>query len=287
MNNTFEQTKMETSVASGDEPSMLGDPVDYVTVRSSDDLRTEFKIFQNTVLSMFESWFEKQDQKLSVQDDKLNKLLQDQEELKSSMAFINGKFEDMDKKLSVMETRIAVLEDRDKQIAQLGATIDRMDQQARQCNVEISNLPEKRNEDLIALIETYSLNIEHPITAADIVSINRVPHADPKSERPKNLVIKFSSKIVRDNFLSSAKRARGITSDLLGIHGPTHKIYAGEHLTLKNKRIFREARILAQKNGYKYVWPKNGTILVRANDTAPIFAVRTMDEVSGKITIKN
>ncbi|VVC98682.1 unnamed protein product [Leptidea sinapis] len=48
-----------------------------------------------------------------------------------------------------------------------------------------------------------------------------------------------------------------------------------EHLTLKNKRLFRECREEAKRLKYKYVWVKNATILVRENDTSLSFAIRS------------
>ncbi|CAG4996206.1 unnamed protein product [Parnassius apollo] len=62
------------------------------------------------------------------------------------------------------------------QLSMLESKIDMMEQQVRQSNVEIVNLPERRDENLIAVLQNIGSIIKHPINPADIVSVHRVPH---------------------------------------------------------------------------------------------------------------
>lgn len=174
----------------------------------------------------------------------------------------------------------------DQHISQLQANIDALEQQARSNNIEITNLPERHSENLVQLFIKIGQLIEIPITANDLISINRVPQAKKNNNQPKNVIVKVTSRILRDNILAAARRVRNqakLKSDQLGITGTNNIVYLNEHLTFKNKLIYREARLAAKEFGFRFVWPKHGTILVRANETSAIFAVRSVEEVKQKI----
>ncbi|KAF9799153.1 hypothetical protein SFRURICE_006413 [Spodoptera frugiperda] len=129
----------------------------------------------------------------------------------------------------------------------LETKFDTLEQQARQCNVEIGNLPERRNENLSSLIEAIGLALNCPVTQQNIVAIHRVPHAHQQSTKPKNVIVRFTSCIHRDNLLSAFRKASSLKSEQIGITGTSSSIYINEHLTLKKKQLFRKARDVAKK----------------------------------------
>lgn len=182
-------------------------------------------------------------------------------------------------RLSQAENKLKQSSDVSSQISDLQYKIESMEQQARLYNIEIVNVPERRDENLINLLEKIGSVIKHPIQTSDIVSIHRVPHFDTKNTRPKNIIVRFTTKILRNNFMTAAKLAKGLRSDQLSISGTVQNIFINEHLTTKNKQLFRMCRETAAKHNYKYVWIKNGTILVRQTDSSAIFAVRSEHDV--------
>ncbi|XP_047543296.1 uncharacterized protein LOC125075632 [Vanessa atalanta] len=82
---------------------------------------------------------------------------------------------------SITDIRFEQVEQQPKDMSHLEAKIDMMEQQARQCNLEIANVPERRGENLIKIIEELGTAIKLTINAGDIVSAHRVPHADNKN----------------------------------------------------------------------------------------------------------
>lgn len=165
-------------------------------------------------------------------------------------------------------------------VTDLQDKIDSMEQQARQNNIEICNIPEKRGENLLTLVETIGTTIKCQLDKKDIVSIHRVPHARKEEySRPKNIIVKLCSRILRDNFLSAYRLSKGLKTDQLDFSGPPRNIYINEHLTLRNKQLFRKCREAAKKHNCKYVWIKNATVLARVSDTSPIFAIRNENDI--------
>ncbi|KAL4719262.1 hypothetical protein ACJJTC_002123 [Scirpophaga incertulas] len=203
-------------------------------------------------------------------------------DIEKSLQFVSERQEVLDNRLLSVEaavSRVGVLENK---INGLEYKLSTMEQQARHCNIEISNMPERRGENLLSTVEMLGNLIKCPIRSMDVVEIHRVPHADQKNSRPKNIIIKLTSRILRDNILSAYRACakKGLDSSQLSIAGTPRTIYLNEHLTLSNKILFRQSREAAKKHEFKFVWVKHGVILVRKSETSPIFAIRCSDDIS-------
>lgn len=187
----------------------------------------------------------------------------------------------LDMKMCIDAVKPSTITNISDQLTNLQYRIDTMEQQARQCNLEVCNVPEKRGENLLTLIESIGTAIKHNIDRKDIISIHRVPHArSTENNRPKNIIVKLSSRLLRDNVLSAFRLNKGLKTDQLGITDTSRRdIYLNEHLTLRNKQLFRASREAAQKHGFKYIWIKNATILARKSDTSPILAIRSQSDI--------
>ncbi|CAG9101047.1 unnamed protein product [Plutella xylostella] len=206
-------------------------------------------------------------------------------ELQSSIEFNSAEHNDLKTKVSKLGST-SMPEQVTNTVAMLEHKIESMEQHARDCNLEISNLPEKRGENLLKYLEKIGSVINFTIQQRDVLSIHRVPHANSQTTQPKNIIVKLASRLLRDNILSAYRLAKGVKTDVLDIPGPMHTIYFNEHLTLKNKQLFRLCRDAAKLHKYKYVWIKHATILVRETDTSPSIAIKTEKDIA-KIRSKN
>lgn len=200
--------------------------------------------------------------------------------LQGSLQYTSDQCDELVKQMTTLERRVSTSSSSEELFTQLEAKIDTLEQQARSCNVEISNIPERRGENLITIAESIGNKIKFPITHKDIISIHRVPHNLFNKDKPKNIVIRFSSVIFRDNVISAYRLAKGLKSDQIGVTGSSHIIYLNEHLTLKKKMFFRECRLEAKKNNFKYCWIKHSNILVRKTDTSNVHAIRNKKDFS-------
>lgn len=215
-------------------------------------------------------------------DEKYKILTQDFDSLQKSMQYTSDQQDVLNKRVDSISEQInsADVCNTGNLIQVLEAKIDALEQQARQCNIEICNIPEKRSENLIALMESIASKIKCPLQQKDIIAIHRVPHAQNTNKAPKNIIVKLGSRILRDNILSAVRLAKGIKTDQVGISGVSQPIFLNEHLTIRNKQLFRTVRETARKNNFKYVWIKHATILVRENDSTPAMAIRSTQDIS-------
>lgn len=222
--------------------------------------------------------------KLNTDNININKSIQETNsrlgELEKAIIFSSERQDLFDGRLNAIEDKLSSYTAMESQINSLEQKISSLEQNARQCNLEICNMPERRGENLVNIIECLGGVITCPIRASDIVAAHRVPHADPKNKRPKNVVVKLTNRMLRDNVISAYRSTKGLDSTKLSISGPPTTVYVNEHLTINNKILFRQCREAAKKQAYKYVWVKHGTILARKSDTSPVIAIRSMVDIA-------
>jgi chromosome segregation ATPase len=157
--------------------------------------------------------------KLNSDNAHINKTLSENtkklDEIEKSINFMSERQDTFDYRMKIVEERISCLDDLGGKISSLEYKISIMDQQARQCNIEVSNMPERRNENLVSIVELLGDVLKCPIRSADIIAVHRVPHADQRNSRPKNIIVKFSSRIQRDNILAAYRANKGLDSSKL------------------------------------------------------------------------
>jgi peptide deformylase len=230
-------------------------------------------------------------QKLNLDNTTINQSLVEVKsrltEVEGSLEFSSSRQDSYEDRLRAVESNISSSQGQTVRIQQLELTIDKMEQQARTANIEICNLPEKRGENLMSIISDIGAAIKLTLTLGDIVSIHRVRHADPNSTSPKNIIVRFTSVMLRDNILAAFRIAKGLNTSTIKITGPPQKIYLNEHLTLKNKLLLRKTREAASRHSYKYVWVRHATILVRKDDTSQIIAIRGDQDLNKISTISS
>ena len=199
--------------------------------------------------------------------------------LKDSVQFVSNDQNDICKKVTQIEQQIKETVNLSPIVTELVVKIDHLEQSARNNNIELCNIPERRNENLLSLMQNIGSVIKYNIQQSDIISIHRVPHAHQQNNMPKNIIVKFATRVMRDNILSAHRLCKGLTTEQLGMSGTSQQIYMHEHLTLKNKLLFRECREAAKKHNYKFLWVKHGTILVREKEAARAFAIRNSRDI--------
>ncbi|XP_044745036.1 uncharacterized protein LOC123306904 [Coccinella septempunctata] len=204
----------------------------------------------------------------------------DIKELRNSVTFCSGKITDFEQRISklheVVKLANQVKMENDllkKEVTNLQTRLDSVEQNLRLNNVEITDIPEKNNENLIEIVRRVGEFMEVEVEPSAISSVSRTRITN----KPKNIVVTFISKAKRDEMLSAVKVKRNQLErkDGFKLDGLSNKFYVNEHLTIRSKIIFKAARVMAREKGFKFVWTQNGNILMRKNDTSRILHIRS------------
>lgn len=167
--------------------------------------------------------------------------------------------------------------------------LDAIEQRSRMCNIEIQNLPERKGENLIHIVETLGSVLGVPIDNHLIRDVHRVA-SNKKTDRPKNIIVQLATRRLRAEVVAAARTRRELTvGKLLQAAGlriddqvsdeMSKIVYVNQHLTLRNKILHSKARAMKKELNYKFVWIQEGSILMRKSDSSKIIPIRSDDDI--------
>lgn len=96
------------------------------------------------------------------------------------------------------------------------------------------------------------------------------------------VLVQFKSVEVRNSVLEKRKMFR-LNTENSGINNMQTAIYINEDLSRPTRIIFRKAREL-KKNGYRYVWCKDGQIYARKKDGDDVIKIVSVAQVDALIS---
>lgn len=209
--------------------------------------------------------------------------------LLESVNFCSNQITTFEKMLSELSKRMTIIEKLSKEnadlkvtVGQLTTRIENIEQQARLNNIEIQGVPEKSNENILHILDHIGQHIQCTILPSDVNSAHRVAHSTP-SEKPKSIIVKFQSKVKRDEILAAAKTKRLSYPDKsqpgLVIDNISRGLFINEHLTSNTKLLLKKAKDMSKSNNYKYVWVRNGSVFARKNDRSRVLRIITESDV--------
>ncbi|CAK1596675.1 unnamed protein product [Parnassius mnemosyne] len=228
----------------------------------------------------------------SVLNSELKVIREEITDMKNSINFINSQYEDFLKEHCANLTAVKDLKENNTKleatINALNTRVNELEQRTRYNNLELQCVPERKNENLIKIVEQLGSVIGLDITSDKIANVTRVAKVNRQSTRPRSVIVQFNSPLTRDSVMAavikynkSNPRDKLNTSHIgIGLSEEKQPIYIMEHLSPGNKALHAAARLKAKEKDYKYVWVRNGRILIRKDDNSDYKVVKNMDFLS-------
>ncbi|VVD01418.1 unnamed protein product [Leptidea sinapis] len=98
-----------------------------------------------------------------------------------------------------------------------------------------------------------------------------------------SIILRLASPRARETVLASYfnfnkhNPSDKLNSSHLGIGGDKEPIYLMEHLSPSNRELHAQARIFKKENQYKYVWVRNGRVMLRKDDSTSAVWVKNTE----------
>lgn len=254
--------------------------------------------FKDQILASLNTFKEENDLKISQLSDDINKGIRGEltklnscfHELRASLEHTDQDLKDVKKRVTELEIKSSIIEQLKSQVGHLHGVVSDLElerrrdrQRARMLNLEMVGVPESKNESLRDYVMRLADRAGVLLRSEDIDHVNRVQKMIPNKKYPRNIVFRLSSQTHKDNFLSSLRKFRNITTTDLGIPGDIHKVFINEHLTPENKMLYKFCKEEAKNMGFQYVWVRNCRIYVRKNDQSPHVLIESETDLK-KIT---
>lgn len=236
-------------------------------------LDEKFDTFRTSVNKMIQSQITSAIENLKTDFTHTTDFLADeQRDLKRDLATANNAISALEAEKSKLQSELDVMERR----------INSVEKVSRSRNLEIQAIPDRRNEDLVAIVRKICDTINVPVHDVDICSVRRIAKFNPDSSRPRNILLTLPSERQRDIILSAYKRynkhhrSDPLNTGLLGIPGEKVNIYLAEHLSAECRELYAAARKFSRDHSFKYVWVKYGRVYLRKDDSSSAIFVKDL-----------
>lgn len=132
----------------------------------------------------------------------------------------------------------------------------------RQNNLELHGLPESQEENCSNIIKDVLKHVTpEPI---EISNCYRFGRTDNSNEKPRRILIQFADKQQRDDIYNKRKNLKKLDKP----------IYLNENLPRYLSVLRGKANTKRKEQQYKFIWMKNGTILLRKDELSEVITVR-------------
>ena len=230
----------------------------------------------------------------SLLDSKLQPI---QTKLDGLVKQMNDNYTALQAKLDLLEARNASLEAENatltKKLQTCETSLNNLEQYSRRECVEISGIPEVKEENtddivikvgsLIGLdIEKHDISISHRLPKPSYsAAVREGPRASSNaSSRAPNIIVKFVRRETRDRFYKGRKLLRDKSTRDLGLaRYSENKIYISENLTQANKDIFKESLQVKKDLKYKFIWTFYGRTYLRKDSENPVVAILKLSDL--------
>ncbi|CAH2103004.1 unnamed protein product [Euphydryas editha] len=225
-----------------------------------------------------------------LKDDFKKSMIPLQEELKSireeflgmkeCFEFINSNFDNFNKRIENCEKDVQKLNKQFSELGEIRSSIATLkeennvrEQWARRSNVEIYGIPERKNENLLSILQNISEKTKCKLNPnTDIDFVTRVASKNKDVKKPKPIIVKFLCRWKKDDFLSQIRKLNLKCNDL-GFSGNSNSVYFNDHLTSFNKGLLQSVKKIAKEKKYQFVWIKNCSIMVRRSSTSAVLHI--------------
>jgi hypothetical protein len=269
-------------------------------VKKSNELSDLMKSLRDDLTTMQQESSDRIFKKMEEQTKMMASLLKENEEIKNTIQFLTEKYEVLLKKLNgqdEMEKEIMSLKQSnkvmEKRVEYLEERVDSEYQLKNTKKLEIRGIPHVRGEKLEDFIMKIRNTVNVEVRREDIERVKRFSYmskdkyssnVEPPSidvGRQGNITATFTSVVMRDKLLNGIKvhnrskdKIYKLNTANIGME-VNIPIYVQEALTPRNRHIYLAARRLAKEKSYKYVWIKEGKILMRKEDSGRVIRIKT------------
>lgn len=203
-------------------------------------------------------------------------------EIFSSVQFLASKYDEILKRNLELENLCTDLKTENKtlreEIQVLKEDVDNIENTHNEKKIEVHGLPYKKNEDLCNIITKIGKTFDFNIEKEDIDDAYRIERVNNKDDKIKPVVVSFVRKRDKEKFLNM-RRKRSLFSNEIGLDEIRTQIFINEYLSRRKKQLLWKTRKFKLEKNYKFVWTKNGRILLRKTENSQIIQVHSQEDL--------
>ena len=231
------------------------------------DIDTSIAEIKVSIENAFATRFTAVDKKLA-DIEKAQQFQSDQyETFRKQIGYVLKSNTDLKAENELLNNKIKDLERKNERQAK---SIDDLEQYGRREMIEIFGIPKLQHENCEEIIVKLADKINVHLERSEIEACHRI-----SAKEDAAIIVKLESRKLRERMMArEAKQIlRNIKASDIGFEEVSNKIFINESLTKRNKNLLRLAKIKKRDLNFKFVWTKNGSILMRKNESARIIKI--------------
>ncbi len=194
------------------------------------------------------------------------------------VAYIRKAIDESTTKINQLEQDNKILHEEVEELAMenymLKNRIADMEQYSRKNNMIIRGIPKAAGEDLRMIVKKLATKLDMNISDFEIDTLHRLPS---KNAIPA-IIVKFTSRDTKNNFIRSAKKKKLAGCDI-GFASVT-PIYCDEQITTHTREILQKALEIKRENVVQYVWVRDGNVFVREKEGELAYKITCLEQLN-------
>lgn len=148
-------------------------------------------------------------------------------------------------------------------------------------SIEIHGIPLRVDEDLYSIVFEVGKALGVDIPEDRISSVFRLRPGPQFGDRrqPPVIMLRLVNQRVKDKIISAKKQKKLTTRDIGCRENEVHPIYINEALTPYSKKIYKICKDMKSDKKIKFLWVKNGTVLIRKNAGDNSISIRSFEQL--------
>lgn len=261
-------------------PSVSEQPQEYSAELRSDILSSLKADLHNIMRSAVKSELSSIKTKMSTMESTLNYISTQYDDLIKSLASTTAELKCVKEENARLRSDVEANSGRIKHLEEENA---RQQQWSRLQNIEITGVPESKDEDTVGIVVTLAKKIGIKLEVGEVEFAHRIQARRPSSSAGGRCIIaRLRHRSTKDSIVAASRKHRGVRPADLGLTRTENGnaiIYINEHLSKNNRTLLKECKLKAKEANFKYVWSKNCRIYVRRNDTSPPIPIITSGDL--------
>jgi hypothetical protein len=155
--------------------------------------------------------------------------------------------------------------------------VNELEQYSHRNNLIIYGIPEDKGENIQHVLRRLANALQFAEWSPSLVdAVHRMGKSNQSQPRP--IIIKFVSRLVKEEFWIKRKVKRNLKATDLGFSSE-NSIYINESLTHANRELLRMTRVAARQKGYTQVWTSNCSIFVRREKGSQLIKITSTNDI--------
>lgn len=180
--------------------------------------------------------------------------------------------ESIDKCLKLVDELVAENSRLTRKVSELESKIEDMEQYSRASMVEIHGVPVSQGEDVVEVVKNVGKGLDMDITESMIDACHRLGRRPGPDSPPPGIIVKFVRRLDKEQLLKKRRVKSNFSTRHMNLP-MDQPVYINEALSPARRRLFAEARKAKKDNGYKFLWVRNGRILMRKDEKDEVIQV--------------